>query len=70
MCPYPNDGRCLLGGGPFSRIAAVMSHNYMVHQPPHKEYKWITEDRSSEFDVGRFIEHIHSFLVSIAAVTE
>ena len=65
LCPYPNDGRCLLGGGPFSRIAAVMSHNYMIHHPPHNEFKWILKDRSSEFDINRFVTHIHSFLQSI-----
>jgi hypothetical protein len=53
----------LLGGGPFSRTAALLSHNYMVHQPPHQEYRWM-KDLTSDFDVGRFVEHIHSFLVS------
>jgi len=24
IAPYPNDARCLLGGGPFSRAAAVL----------------------------------------------
>jgi hypothetical protein len=65
LAPYGNDGRCLLGGGPFSRAAAVMSHNYMMHQPPYEEFKWITKDSSSEFNITRFVLHIHSFLVSI-----
>jgi hypothetical protein len=24
LCPYQNDGRCMLGGGPFNRAAALM----------------------------------------------
>ena len=67
LCPYQNDGRCLLGGGPFSRAAAVMSHNYMIHQPPHEEYKWITKDKTSEFNIDRFVVHIHSYLQSLKA---
>jgi hypothetical protein len=69
LCPYPNDGRCLLGGGPFSRIAAVMSHNYMIHHPPHDEYKWLLKEMASEFDIKRFIIHINSFLQSVNAKT-
>ena len=65
LCPYANDGRCLLGGGPFSRTAALLSHNYMIHQPPYEEYKWIRRDLSSEFDIQRFITHIHSYLLSV-----
>jgi len=63
--PYGNDGRCLLGGGPFSRMAAVLSHNYMIHHPPYKEYKWIASDLSSEFSIERFTLHVRSFLASI-----
>ena len=63
--PYTNDGRCLLGGGPFSRAAFVMSHNYMVHHPPYEEFKWISEGKVSEFNVTRFVRHVHSFLKSI-----
>lgn len=33
IAPYGNDGRCLLGGGPFSRLATVMAHNYLIHYP-------------------------------------
>ena len=65
LAPYANDGRCVLGGGPFSRIASVMSHNYMIHHPKHEEYKWIVRESVSEFDVDRFIVHIQSFLTSI-----
>lgn len=65
LAPYGNDGRCLLGGGPFSRAAAVMGHNYMMHQPPYGEFVWNTKDSTSEFDIGRFVLHIHSFLTSI-----
>ena len=68
--PYPNDGRCLLGGGPFSRIAAVMSHNYMIHHPPKEEFKWILRDRTSEFDIDRFVLHVHSYLTSLQLVKE
>jgi hypothetical protein len=68
LCPYPNDGRCLLGGGPFSRIAAVMSHNYLIHHPPKEEFKWILRDRTSEFDIGRFTLHIHSYLQALGLV--
>ena len=65
LAPYGNDGRCLLGGGPFSRAASVLSHNYMMHQPPTDEYVWDTGDSSAEFDMDRFVEHIDSFLRSI-----
>jgi hypothetical protein len=33
IAPYANDGRCLLGAGPFSRLATLTSHNYMIHYP-------------------------------------
>lgn len=65
FAPYGNDGRCLLGGGPFSRTAAVMSHNYMMHHPPYEEFKWNSHDMTSEFDITRFVIHIRSFLKSI-----
>lgn len=39
LCPYANDGRCLLGGGPFSRLSSVLSHNYAIHHPPYSEFK-------------------------------
>lgn len=65
LCPYPNDGRCLLGGGPFSRTSALLSHNYMIHHPPHAEYTWIRGDKTSEFDIQRFVNHIYSFLQSV-----
>ena len=68
LAPYGNDGRCLLGGGPFSRAAAVLAHNYMMHQPPYEEFKWITKDASSEFNITRFVVHVHSFLKSIAFI--
>ncbi len=63
--PYGNDGRCLLGGGPFSRLAAVLAHNYLVHHPPYEEYLWISTDHTSQFNVTRFVRHIYSFLTSI-----
>jgi hypothetical protein len=66
LAPYGNDGRCILGGGPFSRIAAVLSHSYLVHHPRHGEYKWIVKESVSEFDVGRFITHISAFLSGIS----
>ena len=62
--PFGNDGRCLLGGGPFSRLAAVMGHNYMIHHPPYQEYRWMP-NYVSEFDVPRFATHIKNFLTSI-----
>lgn len=65
LAPYPNDGRCLLGGGPFSRLSILLSHNYMMHQPPYEEFIWITKDSTSMFNITRFIIHIHSFLISI-----
>ena len=65
LAPYGNDGRCILGGGPFSRIAAVMSHNYLIHHPKNEEYKWITRESVSEFNIERFIVHIDSFLSSL-----
>jgi hypothetical protein len=63
--PYMNDGRILLGGGPFSRTAFVMSHNYMIHHPPYEEFKWIKEGLTSEFNVSRLVSHVRSFLSSI-----
>jgi capsular polysaccharide biosynthesis protein len=36
LAPYGNDGRCMIGGGPFSRTAALVSHNYMAHHPPYE----------------------------------
>ena len=65
LCPYVNDGRCLLGGGPFSRTAAVLSHNYMIHHPPYDEFQWNHIERTSEFNISRFVLHIKSFLISI-----
>lgn len=64
FAPYANDARCLPGGGPFSRLAAMMSHNYMMHHPPIEEYRW-TAGRTSEFNETRFATHVHSFLASI-----
>lgn len=63
FAPFGNDGRCLLGGGPFSRLAAVMGHNYLIHHPKYEEYKWLRQ--VSEFNVTRFVTHIRSFLISI-----
>lgn len=68
LAPYGNDGRCLLGGGPFSRAAAVMGHNFMMHQPPYEEFKWIAKDSTSEFNISRFVLHIESFLKSISLI--
>lgn len=65
FAPYGNDGRCLLGGGPFSRLATVMSHNYMIHHPPYDEYIWKKSEMASEFNITRFVTHIDSFLKSI-----
>ena len=67
FAPYANDARCLPGGGPFSRLAAVMSHNYMMHHPALEEYSW-TGGRTSEFNATRFTVHVHSFLKSIGFV--
>jgi len=65
FAPYGNDGRCLLGGGPFSRLATVLGHNYMMHHPPYKEYVWRLRESVSDFDINHFVTHIHSFLKSI-----
>ena len=65
LAPYGNDGRCILGGGPFSRIAAVMGHNYLIHHPRNEEYRWIPRESVSEFDVDRFVTHIQSFVNSL-----
>lgn len=62
--PYSNDGRILLGGGPFSRLAALLSHNYMIHHPPHEEYTWIA-GKTSEFDISLLVKHMKSFLSSL-----
>jgi hypothetical protein len=64
IAPYPNDGRCLLGGGPFSRLASVLSHNYMMHHPPYEEFRWIN-GKTSEFNISLFVTHVESFLYSI-----
>lgn len=69
IAPYGNDGRCLLGGGPFSRLAAVMAHNYMMHMPPYEEFQWLVKDATSTFNISRFILHVHSYLKSISALT-
>lgn len=66
--PYGNDARCLLGGGPFSRAAALMSHDYMIHHSPYEEFTWVAEDRTSTFNVTRFVVHIRSFLRSIGRI--
>ena len=63
FAPFVNDGRCLLGGGPFSRLATVLGHNYMMHNAPYEEFIW--KKTVSEFNVTRFVEHIRSFLISI-----
>ena len=65
LCPYANDGRCLLGGGPFSRLAAVMSHNYMIHHPRKEEFKVIARNKTSQFNIERFTLHIQSFLYAV-----
>jgi hypothetical protein len=44
------------------------AHDYLVHQPPYDEYKWIKRDGSSEFNIDRFVTHIHSFLVSTGRI--
>jgi capsular polysaccharide biosynthesis protein len=64
IAPYGNDGRCLLGGGPFSRLSAVMSHNYMIHHPTYEEWKWLPA-KTSEFNLTYFMIHLQSFLTSI-----
>lgn len=67
IAPYGNDGRCLLGGGPFSRLAAVMAHNYMIHYPPYEELVWKTAraSKSAEFNLTRLGVHMRSFLTAI-----
>ena len=68
IAPYGNDGRCVLGGGPFSRLAAVMGHNYAIHFPLYGEYKWIAKESVSEFDSLRLVDHIMNFLASIGKI--
>jgi hypothetical protein len=63
---YANDGRLLLGGGPFSRLSVLLAHNYMVHYPPYGiETVRMTTERASFFNATNFIGHIDSFLHSI-----
>ncbi len=62
--PYQNDGRIFLGGGPFSRLATLLSHNYAIHHPPHNEYKWIGRE-TSELSISSLIQHLKSFLGSV-----
>ena len=64
FCPYGNDGRCIIGGGPFNRAAVLLSHDYLVHYALKSEYVFDVKTASAEFDVARFVNHIHSFLLS------
>ena len=63
IAPYRNDARCLLGGGPFSRAAALLSLNYAMHHPRMEEFSW--KRTVSEFNVSRLVIHLESFLQSI-----
>ena len=70
FCPYGNDGRCLLGGGPFNRAAVLLSHDYLVHYALKSEYVFDRKTVSAEFDIIRFVDHIHTFLVSSKRLNE
>ena len=66
---YANDGRLLVGGGPFSRLAVLLAHNYMVHYPPYGSETVMTfRERVSSFNITNFVEHLDSFLRSISFV--
>jgi hypothetical protein len=66
IAPYENDARCLLGGGPFSRAATLLGHDYFMHHPLQSEYKWVTRpQKSSELNATRLVTDVRSFLQSI-----
>lgn len=66
IAPYGNDGRCLLGGGPFSRLATVTALNYLIHHPVYEEFRWEARSKTSELvSTQRFIESLDSFLKAI-----
>ena len=63
---YANDGRLLMGGGPFSRLSTLLGHNYMVHYPPFGSETVMTfAERVSHFNITNFVGHVDSFLQSI-----
>jgi hypothetical protein len=64
FAPYGNDGRVLLGGGPFNRAALLLSHDYLVHYALKEEFRFFKESMSATFDIRRFVTHIRSFLIS------
>lgn len=68
IAPYGNDGRVLLGGGPFNRAAVLLAHDYMVHFALKEEFVFSRGSRSASFDVQRFVTHVHAFLVSTGRI--
>jgi hypothetical protein len=70
FCPYGNDGRCLLGGGPFNRAALLLSHDYLVHYAVKAEYVFDKSTMSATFDLPRFLRHVESFLVSTGRIAQ
>jgi hypothetical protein len=67
FAPYGNDGRVLLGGGPFNRASALLSHDYLIHYALKEEFKF--HEQAASFNVDRFVTHIYSFLVSTGRIT-
>lgn len=62
IAPYTNDGRLMLGGGPFSRVAALMSQHYYAHYIPYAEFVWESRTKTSRFNVTRLVTATRDFL--------
>jgi len=66
---YANDGRLMLGGGPFSRLATLLSHDYLLHYAEFGvETTMIFRERVSYFNITNFVQHLDSFLHSIGKI--
>jgi hypothetical protein len=62
IAPYTNDGRLMLGGGPFSRVAALMSQHYYAHYIAYPEFVWESRTKTSRFNVTRLVTATRDFL--------
>jgi hypothetical protein len=65
IAPYTNDGRLMLGGGPFSRVAAVMSQHYYAHYIAYPEFVWESKSKTSRFNISRLVQSTTGYLHSI-----
>eukprot|EP01033_Poteriospumella_lacustris_P017332 gene17332-12389_t len=62
IAPYTNDGRLMLGGGPFSRVAALMSQHYYAHYIAYPEFIWESRTKTSRFNITRLVTATRDFL--------